>query len=325
MKQTANVFVTFTIYSDDEESNDPKLRDINYRREFNNIATDNSFSRRFNIAPSDSLTVVQTARSLTQDATTAYIVELVEDNTWRFRHDSGTAPGFRTDRATTEDATTEITVTKSGDVVRYDHTSGTAPTFTASGVIVGDIITIERDGPFNTLNEGVFTVVTVGSDFVEVINASGVAEGPIVLGAPIGGTLPVIDVYSAAGVQLQDQVRIAATAFNIQNRGTFNVTAVTPLYFEFENTDGVPEGPTVIGAAAGIVFFPDIFKWIYLEAEQTIIVRLNGDTGDSNEIEPIKDGDRNLPGVMLKRGSVWQLELVNNGLQTAPVKVALGE
>lgn len=324
--QLINLLINFLVYSDASSTTTPVLRDIDYSRQFTGVPGGNSFSRKFTIPPSDSLTIVDNTRSLTQDATTTYTVELVTGSVFRYRHTAGTAPGFRTDRVTSEDATTELTVTVSGDVVRYDFTGGTAPTFSAAGTVVGDTFVVETDSPFNTLNEGTFTVVTVGSDFVEVLNSNGVAEGAIVLGADIGGTIPPISVFSAAGVQIGDQDRIVDTAFNIENRGIFTVTAVTPLYFEIENANpGIPETSITLGSGTGIVFYPDIFKWLYVEADQKVSVRVNADTSDNFELEPIVAADPLNVGVWITRIGVFSLVIANNGLLSANVKIKMVE
>lgn len=325
-QQLINVLLNILAYSDGSSSTRPDLKDVDYNRQLVGIPTGNSFSRRFRIPAGEVLDVVNNTRSISQDATTVYTVERVKGNTYRYRHTSGTAPAFRTHRVTSEDATTEITVTKSGDVVRYDHTGGTAPDFSGSGVVVGDHLLIEEDGPFNSLNEGTFVIVSVGSDFVEVLNSSGVAEGPITLGADIDGTLPPLDVFSASGVQVGDQARVTSTAFNIENRGIFTVSAVSHFYFEVENGNpGIPETSITLGSADGITFYPDIFKWLYIEADQKVSVRVNGDSSDNFELEPPVAGDAQNIAPYLQRGGVYSLSIANNGLEAAEVKVFLAE
>jgi hypothetical protein len=81
----------------------------------------------------------------------------------------------------------QFDVTLQGNsIVRYTYDGGgTAPTFAASGLKIGDKVTI-GSGDFAAGNQGTFTVVTVAATYIEVYNASGVAESNIVTdGAPI--------------------------------------------------------------------------------------------------------------------------------------------
>jgi len=318
--------VNFLIHSDGAETNDPQLRDIDYARKLLNIQTGNPLTRRFTIPPQSIVKVMQTARTLTQDLTTGYTVTLKAGSTYRYAHSAGTSPGLRTQRTIAYDALTEFDVTKVGDVVRYMwNGTGADPNFALNGVVVGDVFHIEAGGNFNPLNEGSFTVVTVVDDYVEVLNANGVPENAIAAGPNISSAIP-IDYFSAAGVQVADQVKITDSAFNIENRGIFTVTAVTSTYFEISNGNpGIPEGPVVLANTGGIVFYPEIFMWTYIEADQKVSVRLNGDTSDNVEMEPVIAGDQQQVAVFLHRGGVFQLELANNGINSADVKIVLAE
>lgn len=326
MGQLVNILVNILAYSDGAASNNPRLKDIDYSRQFLGISTGNSFDRRIDIDPSDTLQIALTARSLTQDATTEYQIYDQGNNKFRWLFAGGTNPTLRTQRTLTYSALTEFDVTKVGDVVRYTwNGTGADPNFLTNGVIEGDIFHVESDGNFNSLNEGSFQIVGVTDDYVEILNSNGVQETGIAVGPNIGDFIP-LDYFSRDGVQVNDQVQITSSAFNIENRGVFNILAVTSRYFEISNgSPGIPEGPTAIGAANAIVFYPDIFKLCYIESNQKISVRLNGDTSDNVEIEPIKSNDPQKVGVFLLRGPVFQLDIANNGSQTASVKVALLE
>ena len=324
--QLLNLLVNFLVYSDGAPSNSPKLRDVDYARQLVSIPTGNSYSQRMMISPQSSQLIMQTQRSLTQDATTQYTVSLISGSTYRFRHSGGTNPTLRTKRSFTFSALTEFDVSKVGDIIRYTwNGTGVDPNFATNGVIVGDVVHILTGTPFNSLNQGTFTVVGVTDDWFEVLNSSGVPEITIALGPNID-SVPPMSIYSAAGVQVGDQARIVATAFNVENRGIFTITEVTSEYFELSNGNpGIPEGPITLGAANGIVFYPDVYKWLYIEADQKVSIRINGDTSDNVELEPVIAADPSAPAVYLQRGGVFKLEIANNGVKTASVKVALAE
>ena len=94
-QQLINILLNLLIYSDGKQSSAPSLRDVDYNRQLIGIPTGNSFTQRFSIPPASTLTVADMARTLTQDATTEYTVELVEGSTFRYRHTAGTSPGLR--------------------------------------------------------------------------------------------------------------------------------------------------------------------------------------------------------------------------------------
>jgi len=326
MSQNLNLLIHLLAYSDGV-SNNPQLRDLDYARQFIGVETQNSYDRRFSIAPQSTLEVMTTARSLLQDATTQYQVYFYSGNTFRWVFKGGTDPVLKTQRALTYDALTEFNVTKTGDVVKYLwNGNGADPAFAANGVIEGDIFYVESGGNFNILNEGSFTIVGVGADYVEVLNDRGVAETGIAAGTDIDGVYIPIDIFAASGIQVSDQVKISSGAFNIENQGIFTINKITSQYFEINNGNpGIPEGPFTIGDADSVIFFPDIYKWCYIEADQKVSVRINADASDNIEIEPIVANDSNQVGVYLQRGGVWKLVLANNGNTTANVKVVLME
>lgn len=324
--QLMNVLVNMLIYGDGSETNNPMIRDVDIARKLISIGTGNTCSKKTVIAPQVTTTIVQTARSLSQDSTTQYIVTLKSGSTYRFRHSGGTDPVLRTRRTLAYNSLSEISVTKVGSVVRYTWNGiGNDPNFASNGAIVGDIFHVEAGGNFNPLNEGSFTIVAVTDDYIEVLNDNGVAESNIPIGASIDSAVP-IDIFSASGVQIDDQARITGSVFNIENRGVFTVTSVTAAYFEVSNGNpGIPEGPITLSSASDVVFYPDIYKWLYIESDQKLIVRLNGDTGNFVEMEPVELSGASPLSLFLFRGPVFRLDLVNNQLESANVRVILAE
>jgi hypothetical protein len=326
MSQLANVIVNFLVYSDTQPSNKPLLRDIDYQRRLVNIATDSPFSQKVTLQPQSTLTIASTLRSTSQASTTQFAVTNTVDKTFRFRYTgTGTNPVLRTKRTIGSDSTTVFTVTKTGNVVRFTFTgTGTAPSFVSNSVAVGDYLNVESGGPFNVSNEGYFQVVTVTATYIEVINSGGAAEANIALGANINSVSP-FTIFSAAGVQIGDSVKITSTNFNIENRGVFSVSAVTADYFELDNGNpGIPE-TTTIGSSGDIVFYRDIYSWLYLESDQRVSVRLNGDSTNNVEVVPLAAGDSDQPGILLIKSEIYTLTIANLNDVPVTVKVALTE
>lgn len=62
---------------------------------------------------------------------------------------------------------------------------------------------------------------------------------------------------------------------------------------------------------------------MYLETDNTISIRLNGDTGSTNVVSPSASGE--MDGVYFKRGSITSLVIYNgSATNTANVKIFLG-
>lgn len=323
--------LNFLIYSDPERTNNPRLRDVDYKRMFTGIPAGNYDSRKIVVQPGSTVTVAQTNRTTTFGVSTVFTVANASDSTYlnRFRYVyvSGTGPGFRTRRSTSVDSTTQFNVTKNGSLITFAHSgTGTAPNF--ASVTVGDYLTVERGGPFNDANVGVFQVVAVpSSTSVTVKNADGYAENSITLGSNIDGLYMPFDIYSASGVQINDEVRITASVFNPENRGTFKVLGITPSYFEIENNNpGISESGLTIGDSLGFVFYPNIYEWVYLEANQDLIVRFNEDTASTAmKLVTITPNDDSATSVFLGRIETYRIEVYNNGTSEAYLKFVLSE
>ena len=321
------VLINLLVYSDSIDNNQPLLRDLDYNRQLKGLNTTNSFSKRLLLQPGASEIVVNTARSLSQDATTAYSVYLYSGNTFRFMFAGGTNPILRTKRSVAYSSVTDYIITKVGNVVRYTWgTTGVNPNFIVNGVTVGDWLLIEEGGNFNALNSGMYSIVTVAANYIEIINPDGVTEGPIALGTVIGGLYSPFQIFANDGVEDGDDIQISSTAFSIENRGVYQITRSTAEYFEVMNGNpGIPEGPITIGSATGLVFYPSIYSWIYVESDRNVSLRLNADTSNNTVITPYVEGDPDKVGLVLMRVEAWAVKLVNVDSVAANIKVFLSE
>lgn len=122
---------------------------------------------------------------------------------------------------------------RGNNIVRYTYDgTGTTPAFVAGGLKTGDKVTI-GSGDFASANQGTFEVLTVAATYIEVYNASGVAESNVVTdGAPITSylTLELTDdtvlVNNTANttVVLPTAVGCAGKKFTIKNLAAGVVT-----------------------------------------------------------------------------------------------------
>lgn len=304
-----NVSLNVVSYADTPVSVNPQVKHADYAWSLLGFPTDNPKQVPINLAPGESATVMSTARSISFTGATSFEIAQVAATT---NAQLIGAYGARTARAD-GDATTEWAITKSNKLIRMTHTgTGTAPTF--GGMSAGDGLTLGTG--FSALNQGDYTIVKVGVDFVEFEHESGVAE-----------TIAAqAEIYSSGPVQVGDTLDLTDTAFAFPNRGQFIITRVTDALVEFSNPDAVPESGITGVVATGLVIYPDVFKWMLMAVEHRVVVKLNGDTGSGVEVEPPSEGDLvETPGLFLKRGKVYQVDIENPGLTTAEGLVFLAE
>lgn len=252
-----------------------------------------------NLAPGQSQTFANLARTLSYTGSTTFGIEQVVGTD--FVRLTG-AFGARTARSY-GDATTQWVVSRTNNTVRLTYGStGTAPTFNT--MQPGDGLTIEAGSAFNPQNWGDFVVTDVGASYVEFQNPIGVAETVVAL----------VDVYSSGPVQVGDYLDISSSVLVQANRGTFQITRVTDRYVQFANANAVPQAEN--GITTGISIYPQAYSWMLLSVDQRVVVRLNGDSGSSVEVEPPSPGDLSKePGILLKRGRTYQVDVVNPSAQ----------
>jgi hypothetical protein len=202
-----------------------------------------------------------------------------------------------------------------GDITLSGGSVATQLSLISGGVVVGDYVNIGND--FNILNQGPFQIIALTATSFSVVNAAGVIEGPVVLGADFATQL---DIYSAAGVQIGDSLDITG-GFSPVTQGSYIVTAVTNDYVQFSSTAILPtEGPITTEA---IAFYFIAKSLIYIEADQNCGVTINGTL--TNNIVPISPGcctGSGKPGILMLSSTIHALTLTNNSLEVANLFLA---
>jgi hypothetical protein len=133
-----------------------------------------------------------------------------------------------------------------------------------------------------------------------------------------------VQVYSSGPVQIGDVLDISSGAFSAPNQGQFTILRVNDSYVEFANQNAVAE--TISGITTGVAIYPFAAQWMLLAVDHRITVQFNGDTGNGVEVNPPAPGDLiSNPGLLLKRGKIFQLVMTNPGLTLAQGFVFLSE
>jgi hypothetical protein len=292
-----NVSLNLVAYADQTATFNPNVKYSDLRWSLLGLPTDNERTVPIRLSPGETATVMSTQRTLSFTTGTSFmVVQLAGTSNVQLQ----ASFGQRVARSA-GDGTTQWAITLVNQLMTITWTgTGTAPSF--GGMVAGDGITISS--PFNVLNQGDFTIVKVGSNFVSVVN--GLAQAETVIGQ--------MDIYSSGPVQVGDILDLTSSQFSYPNRGQFILTRVTDQFVQFVNPNAVPE--TVTGVlSTDLNIYPEYQEWMLIAVDGSVVVRLNNDIGNGNVIDPIAQGDIvNTPGLFLKRGKVFRVDLVNPGL-----------
>lgn len=323
---TLNLQINAIAYKDVKASNNPSIRVFDYGFKLLGLTVDRPKSEDFAIAPGEARTIFNGSRTTAIDGSTAFDIsqpDPAQPNTYRFSHSGGTAPVLRTDRAPGVDNTSTFAVTVNGPLATYTNTGGTA--LDTSSVVVGDLFKLEVGSGFNPANCGRFIVLAKTSTSLTVQNLSAAAET-----ATIADATKFL-VYSNGGgvsnqVQIKDHV-IISMGFSPATQGTYEVTEVTPEYFEIAVAapNGLPLETGVVPTAAGMVFYSSAKKFIMIAAQQKCSVRHNADVSDNTIVEPIESDNPEKPGIYIKQGSTYSLVIKNLSLETLNLIVSSAE
>ena len=227
MSEKMNLFTNINIYSDLVASNNPTKNNVKWGFDEKGLDISEPESKSLILQAGESIQLFSGLRSISDDGTTKYDLSLKTgtSNTYSLSYNSGTAPDFKVSRSIGTDSTTEVTVTKNGPILKFTSTGGTLFDLVSAGVQAGDIVRITDE--FNTLNQGKFKILSFDTTSFQVENISGLAEGPITLGANFA---TVLQIFSAAGVQVGDKVSLTS-AFSSLTLGTYEITDVrTGIY-----------------------------------------------------------------------------------------------
>lgn len=288
-----NVNLNILGYLDGPKTANPRMKLHDTTLSMMGLPTEAMNTTPIDLSPGESVTLASTLRSIFFDLGTNFSISKSQATarlTGYFGQRIGRMDG---------DSTTEWTLSVSQELVTLSATGiGASPDFFS--MQAGDGVTL--DAPFSALNRGDFVVVKVGPSYIQFVN-------PIAAGETVVGQ---VEVYSSGSVQKGDVLDLTSSAFAFPNRGQFTITRVTDSFVEFSNPSAVPESGISGVLPEELTVYRDAFQWLLVAVEHRAIVRLNASSSDSVEVCPPVDGDlTNNPGIMLKRGRVYQVEIFN--------------
>jgi len=316
-------------FDDLPPTSNPTRKGIDQKLSLQNIPVDNDQTQEFHLDPAGSVTVVDGLRTISVDASTAFDLTAIDAITYRLTWTgAGAAPVFRTDRAINLTGRTLDLVVNSNLSLTITADGGTP----FSAVVAGDVLFIpgistgDDAGPFNDLNTGFWTVLTSSSTVMTVARDasiypvfSGISEADI---ASIAAD--EFMVFTSAGVQVGDTVDLS-DGFALATLRSFDITAVTPGWVQFQSTAPLGEESDIVPGTAGITVYTNRKRFVLIMTDQEVAVQYNGVTGTENRIEPLLAGTLGFEGWETKFGTVWKLVLVNRSSARAKITVASAE
>lgn len=310
---------------EDQDNRKPLRRLPDLTLAFDCIAVGKEKSERIEVQPNEIADVLVKTRGLSWTSSTQLSWErpLAQADNMRLRW-TGTGPNpvFRTRRALSTDATTQLTMTRiSPNAIRIQHNGGTAWVLTT--VVVNDLIRFEPNtdaftNPF-LLNVGkTYRIQAVGSDYVDFVDggAAGMDQN-IVLGT---GFDLAVRIMTAGPVRVGDRLAVAGASLNQGNAGEFEITDVSTDYVEFIAPLGVAE--TALYGTNSINIYDRLIGFVLI---RTTGAPIKLRFGDQTEWTDLKALDAKTPPLMMATLSTWKVQAMNTGTEMVELMITHAE
>jgi len=330
MSSIISIITQLLSYSDGTGTTDnPNLRNFDWSRYINAVAINNPASDKVTILPNQSKVLFDGLRDNPLDATSVLEIESLGSSIYRLSVTSGSS-GFRDPRSITNLQDCTVTINNSS-VATFTF----SPTTAFPDTVVGDIMRVSGvrtyDTPpfsFNDLNSGLWSIIAVSGNVIQAVRRKGVAfEGAAEAVTAISAT--ELQIYSADGVQAGDKFDIKG-AFSTASQRVYEVLCVSPAAILFTSAISIPEEanvayPDPVVNGHSLVFYSNAKRLIYMEVDQDVAVRFNGDPGDTNKVSPIEVSNSNLVGYLHKTGITYKTEVVNKSINPVSVLYFIAE
>lgn len=328
MNATLNITNRTLGHSDPNNTtgNDPLKKSVDWGSNII-VSVNNPATVPYTLAPGASVTLFDGSRTIAADGTTQWTLSLssLASDRYRFTHTSGTAPALRTDRGLTLSAVSVAATVNANQTVTF-----AAPAASFSAVQVGDVLFVpgpetgDASTVFSSLNQGFWTVLAVAANgsSVQVSRGSGTFTGfteTVTLASNAQ-----LQAFSSSGVQVGDGVFVSA-GFSTPVLHGYTVLAVNPKWFEVRATAALPVSAVATPGASGVLFYAAAKRYIELWSDQECVIRVNGDTGDSNKVSPWQAGDILQAGHYIKAGVTWSAVVVNKTTSVMNIQLITAE
>jgi hypothetical protein len=309
-------------FEDDAPSNAPRRKTCDEDRYHEALVSGRTVAQPVALAIGETKTFFDASRSTGIDDTTQLALSLSPLSPDRYRlkwTTVGTNPAFRVERAFGASGNALTFTVNSNATVTV---TGAGPTYT--NVTVGDTVLIPglttgeaSAGPFNFLNVGYWTVLGRTSSSLTLARPSG--EGFSATAEVVTPGADQFLVFASAGVQVGDTLELSAV-FAASALRPYTILAVAPKWVDLQTSTPIA-AETAIPTAAGVAVYSEVRTWTYVDTDQRVAVRYNGETTSTNDVEPIEAATKGKTGFSLKRGRAWKCVVVNKATAIANVAV----
>jgi hypothetical protein len=320
-----SIYTKALAFSDPNATNNPQLRSFDWSRQSTGIPVNNPASQNYSIPPLGTVQVFNGVTTTAIDNTTVFNLAVVATGSSRYRltYASGTAPAFRTDRNIGL-ASGVVTITPQvNQSIVLTHSTGAA----FGSVLAGDVVFIPGVstgdiGPFDPLNEGEWSVLYATSTALTLVRFPGAvyemrAETVTLTAAS------QLQVYSAAGVQIDDVLQLRAN-FPASILRSYEIARVTATALEFYSPQILPSIAAITPGTTSLVIYSDAKQFLAIETNQEVDLFING-SATGLPVEPWVAGEATKVGTYHNTGTVYSLSVTNKTTQTATVRILSAE
>jgi hypothetical protein len=282
--------------------------------------------RDYVLAPGEEVTLFAGARALTPDGSTGYALTLSPLDSSRYRltwTGAGADPTFRTARTVAASGGNLVFALQPNMTVLVTSSLGSifGAVVTGDDVLVPGVATGDS-ALFNPLNEGEWTVLAASGAQLTLARKPGAAASGASETVAVTAATQFL-AFSATGVQAGDRLDLTA-GFYASSLRAYPVVAASSLWVEFTSTLPLAD-QTVVPGASALSVYSSAKRYVYLESDQEIAVKLNGNTGENDRVEPILPGDPDSRGWFEKLGTVYSLVVKNRSTATANIMMISAE
>lgn len=319
-----NVITQIIAYGDASVTDNPHQRSFDHTRRLQSLSIKNPRSDSVTVPSNSSYTVFDGIVSTgLLSGTTELSLSLVSSETSLYVLESTTASSFKTERSVS--GIVECVVFINNNVLGEFTFTGAD----LSSVQVGDLMRIKgqlthESGPysFNPLNSGLWRVVSTSGSKVLATRLTGETFSGVNETVTDAST----DVIFYADDKVQKGHKIEITqGFSTVSQKIYEISDVTPTKIYLVSASPLPNESSITYTSGAIVIYRSSKKIVYLECDQDAIVRFNSDTSDSNKLNPITPGNKDLPAFIHKYGDVYSCTIVNKSVNPMNIKFFMGE
>lgn len=323
MSTTLTLMSKAMAFRDQVTTAQPVMKNFDWSRNYT-VSVTKPKSSGEELAPGQEHTFFSGAVSTSLDGTTALTVTRspLEATRYRFTRVSGTSPAFRSDVGLTL-ATHTLTVAVQSDATALMTLNAGTWGALAEGyeVFIPGVTTGDTAGQFSALNEGWWSVMAVlSATQIQVQRRSGAIFQATSESILIAANTEV-QAFDVAGVVMPGFGLDISDGFALATKKTFVVAEVTATWVEIVSTMALPLEVAKTPGATGFQFYTGAKRFIRIESDQEVSVRINGATDDRLRISLFDPADTGEPGHWEASAPVWALTIVNRSSQSANVNV----